>query len=203
MCPRRRRARESTCDRDLHAQLLRAERSPGGLRRGACATCVAARMSPDMLRGRRRMCSRRLLCFPRMPDQSCRTEHICSAWPCVPYRCRHVCLWLWSVASAVGTRTGATSRCILAVYTSYKQYLTRDRTARVRDLTPKPSYVRKRTFASARRSLQHVTARLDAVGCCCEAARLKRTGQGYIAISGSFPLRPHPRQRQVHDCRCS
>ena len=35
-----------------------------------------------------------------------------------------MCLWLWSVASAVGTRTGAMPRCILAVYTSYKQYLT-------------------------------------------------------------------------------
>ena len=35
-----------------------------------------------------------------------------------------VCLWLWSVAGAVGTRTGAMSRCILTVYTSYKQYLT-------------------------------------------------------------------------------
>jgi hypothetical protein len=46
---------------------------------------------------------------------------------CVPYRCRPVsvcALWLWSVASAVGTRTGAMARCILAVYTSYKQYLT-------------------------------------------------------------------------------
>ena len=28
------------------------------------------------------------------------------------------------LAGAVGTRTGAMSRCILAVYTSYKQYLT-------------------------------------------------------------------------------
>ena len=34
-----------------------------------------------------------------------------------------VSMWLWSVASAVGTRTGAMSRCILAVYTSYKRYL--------------------------------------------------------------------------------
>ena len=25
----------------------------------------------------------------------------------------------------------------------------------------------------------------------------------YIATSGSFPLRPHPRQRQLLDCRCS
>ena len=35
-----------------------------------------------------------------------------------------VFLWLWSVAGAVGTRTGAMSRCILTVYTSYKQYPT-------------------------------------------------------------------------------
>ena len=39
----------------------------------------AARMSRDMLRGRRRIRSRRLQCFPRIPNQVRRTEHICSA----------------------------------------------------------------------------------------------------------------------------
>ena len=51
-------------------------------------------------------------------------KHTCSAPPRVVSAASCVCLWLWSVASAVGTRTGAMSRCILAVYTSYKQYIT-------------------------------------------------------------------------------
>ena len=50
-------------------------------------------------------------------------KHTCSAPPRVVLAASCVCLWLWSVASAVGTRTGAMSRCILAVYTSYKQYI--------------------------------------------------------------------------------
>ena len=71
------------------------------------------------------MRSRRLQCFARMPDQSCRTEHICSACLCAVSVSRLcVCLWLWSVAGAVGTFMEAVSRCILAVYTSYKLYLT-------------------------------------------------------------------------------
>ena len=51
-------------------------------------------------------------------------KHTCSAPPRVVLVASCVCLWLWSVASAVGTRTGAMSCCILAVYTSYKQYIT-------------------------------------------------------------------------------
>ena len=51
-------------------------------------------------------------------------KHTCSAPPRVVLAASCVCLWLWSVASAVGTRMGAMSRCILAVYTSYKQYIT-------------------------------------------------------------------------------
>jgi hypothetical protein len=45
----------------------------------------------------------------------------------VPYKCRSdfcVCLWLWSVAGAVGTFMETVSRCVLAVYTSYQLYVT-------------------------------------------------------------------------------
>ena len=69
-------------------------------------------------------------------------------------------------------------------------------------LTPKPSLLAIANKLLSRRSRPSRTARLDGAGCCCEAAHLKRTGQGYIAISGSSPLRPHPRQRQPCDCRC-
>ena len=68
-------------------------------------------------------------------------------------------------------------------------------------LTPKPSLLPIGNKLLERRSLQHATARLHAVGCCCEAAHLKRTGQGYNSTSGTFPLRPHPRQRQPSDSR--
>ena len=51
-------------------------------------------------------------------------KHTCNAPPRVVLVASCVCLWLWSVASAVGTRMRAMSRCILAVYTSYKQYIT-------------------------------------------------------------------------------
>ena len=32
---------------------------------------------------------------------------------------------------------------------------------------------------------------------------MKRTDQGYIDVSGSFVRRPHPRPRQLLECRCS
>ena len=35
-----------------------------------------------------------------------------------------MCLWLWSVAGAVGTFMEAVSRCVLAVYTSYQLCIT-------------------------------------------------------------------------------
>ena len=50
-------------------------------------------------------------------------KHTCSAPPRVVSVSSCQCLWLWSEASAVGTRTGAMSRCILAVYISCKRYL--------------------------------------------------------------------------------
>jgi hypothetical protein len=61
---------------------------------------------------------------PMRSDWPCR-EHVCSAGPRVAYRCRHACLLLWSVAtcSAVGTRTGAMSRCILVYLHHTTQYL--------------------------------------------------------------------------------
>ena len=53
-------------------------------------------------------------------------------------------------------------------------------------LTPKPSllpYGNKRNELSGRRSS---TALLDGAGWCCEAAHLKRTGEGCNPTSGSF-----------------
>ena len=70
-------------------------------------------------------------------------------------------------------------------------------------LTPKPSCVRFRTFVKRSSELATAAMTQEVLGCRQEAARLKRTGQGYNCISGSFALRPHPRPRQLHDCRCS
>ena len=124
MCPHRRRAQESTCGRDVHAQLLCAERSPGGLGRGACATCFAASMSRDMLRGRRQMSFRRLQCFPLSYPINRAAQSTFAVHDCVPYRCCPVCVCgSWSVAGAVGTFMEAVSRCVLAVYTSYQLYI--------------------------------------------------------------------------------
>ena len=68
-----------------------------------------------------------------------------------------VCLWLWSVAGAVGTRTGAMSRCILTVYTSYKQYPT----VRTRERPPVrvPWAIYENRLTSAHLGLDPATSR--------------------------------------------
>ena len=68
-----------------------------------------------------------------------------------------MCLWLWSVAGAVGTRTGAMSRCILTVYTSYKQYPT----VRTRERPPVrvPWAIYENRLTSAHLGLDPATSR--------------------------------------------
>ena len=112
------------CGRDMHAHCPRAKRIARRAPQKTAVSVVVARMLLHRLGGRRCSRSSLLQCVACRCGQTCHAEHVCSAGPRVAYRCRHVCLCLWSVASAVGTRTGAMPRCILAVYTSYKQYLT-------------------------------------------------------------------------------
>ena len=53
-------------------------------------------------------------------------------------------------------------------------------------LTPKPSLLRKRNKRNELSGRRSSTALLDGAGWCCEAAHLKRTGEGCNPTSGSF-----------------